>query len=182
MSKQDRIGPFFLKRRGKRGLYYVCWYDAARRQTRGFATRTDDPDVARRQLQAHAQRAGRASARQPGIVECREGHEISRDDVLLAPEQILYLATRAPRSGIYFLIQGTVVVYVGQSTRARDRVQQHAREGLIQFDRCLILPCFPGDLRAVESAYIDKLRPKFNQVRVSRVAASLCENLSGVTC
>lgn len=47
----DRAGKFFLKPRGKRGTYYICWYE--NRQTNGFSTGTTDIDQARKMLYEH---------------------------------------------------------------------------------------------------------------------------------
>lgn len=47
----DRAGKFFLKQRGKRGIYYICWYKS--RQTKGFSTGTADIESARRALYTH---------------------------------------------------------------------------------------------------------------------------------
>jgi integrase len=48
---QERAGRFFLKARGKRGIYYICWYE--RRQTKGVSTRTANLDEARQALYQH---------------------------------------------------------------------------------------------------------------------------------
>lgn len=49
----DRIGKFYLKQRGKRGLYQICWTDE-RRIPRSLSTGTADPEKAREALEAHA--------------------------------------------------------------------------------------------------------------------------------
>lgn len=164
MSEQDRAGKFFLKRRGKRGTFYVCWFDAALKQTRGITTKTADPEEARGILREHSV-LGRKVFRTPTFLD---GCELlqSAGTGLLDAERIIELALgRRDKTGIYFLIRGASVAYVGQSTRARSRVLEHAREGLIQFDRYLILPCKKEDLLTLERRYIAKLSPACNVPR-----------------
>lgn len=161
MVEQDRAGKFFLKKRGQKGTYYVCWFDAARRQTRGITTKTSDIEAARQILREHSV-LGRQVTRTPTFFD---GCELvqSVGDQLLSADRILEIALgRKERSGIYFLIRGRSVVYVGQSGRARARVLEHAREGIIDFDRYVILPCRNEDLLSLERRYIESLRPKCN--------------------
>jgi hypothetical protein len=62
--------------------------------------------------------------------------------------------------GIYFLIAGHSVVYVGQSTNVMSRMDSHARR--IKFTRYAFAP-FPREhLDLVESLYIHLLRPRHN--------------------
>lgn len=55
---QERAGRFFLKARGKRRTYYICWYE--RRQTKGVSTGTADLDEARKALYQHHLRSADA--------------------------------------------------------------------------------------------------------------------------
>lgn len=64
--------------------------------------------------------------------------------------------------GVYFLMKGEDVVYVGQSLIAINRVGIHAREGAIDFDSFSILECEERHLNMVESLYIHMLRPRYN--------------------
>lgn len=74
----------------------------------------------------------------------------------------------APECGIYFLVRGAHVVYVGQSVSLLSRVSQHRREK--QFDGVLVLPVSgpmgsrPDQARldAVEGAFIRYLRTPLN--------------------
>lgn len=63
-------------------------------------------------------------------------------------------------SGIYFLIENGVVVYVGQSTNIFNRLQSHSQKK--RFDAVTILLCSPYKLDSMESIYIHSLRPKLN--------------------
>lgn len=53
----DRAGKFFLKQRGKKGIWQICWYEG--RQTRTVSCGTSDHETARTQLFEHALRNGK---------------------------------------------------------------------------------------------------------------------------
>jgi hypothetical protein len=63
--------------------------------------------------------------------------------------------------GIYFLVDGDEVVYVGQSVDVAARVPQHTLDKT--FSRSVFLPVAASDLTAVEHAFIHLLRPKYNK-------------------
>jgi hypothetical protein len=65
-------------------------------------------------------------------------------------------------SGVYFLLYGDEIVYVGQSVNVYSRIAQHARK---LFDRYAVVPCHAGALDKLESLYIHLLRPKLNGVQ-----------------
>jgi hypothetical protein len=62
--------------------------------------------------------------------------------------------------GIYFLISGRSVVYVGQSINVMNRMADHARR--IKFTRFAFAPFQREHLDLVESLYIHLLRPRLN--------------------
>jgi hypothetical protein len=62
-------------------------------------------------------------------------------------------------TGVYFLIEGDEVVYVGQSVNVYARIAQHAAK---IFDRYAFIPCSVDALDRLESLYIHFLRPKLN--------------------
>jgi hypothetical protein len=64
-------------------------------------------------------------------------------------------------SGIYLLMQGAEVVYVGQSINVAKRIGAHI--GQKDFDRALYLPTQRKDLNRVEAAYIKKFNPIYNK-------------------
>jgi hypothetical protein len=63
-------------------------------------------------------------------------------------------------SGVYFLIDKTRVVYVGQSIKVIARVLEHV--GSKRFNQFTFIPCAVDDLDRIESLYIHMLRPPLN--------------------
>jgi hypothetical protein len=63
-------------------------------------------------------------------------------------------------SGVYFLIAGTEVVYVGQSVGVFARIQSHTQYK--NFDRFAFVPCAIDALDKLESLYIHLLEPRLN--------------------
>lgn len=68
------------------------------------------------------------------------------------------------RSAVYFLIQRSKVVYVGQSADVHVRLGDHARNNGYgrDFDRFAVLPCEPELRLGIESHYIKLFKPKYN--------------------
>lgn len=62
-------------------------------------------------------------------------------------------------SGIYFLLDGNEVVYIGQAVNVYSRIGQHANK---RFDRFTFIPCAADALNVLESLYIHCLRPRLN--------------------
>ena len=62
-------------------------------------------------------------------------------------------------SGIYFLLCGSNVVYVGQARCVYSRIPQHKDK---IFDRYAFVPCQTELLDKLESLYIHTLRPRLN--------------------
>jgi len=80
--------------------------------------------------------------------------------VLLSEDEIVSAAVPWQRSsGIYFLVSGHEVVYVGQSVNVYSRIAQHLNK---DFDRYAYVPCDVDVLDILESLYIHCLRPKLN--------------------
>lgn len=65
--------------------------------------------------------------------------------------------------GVYLLIKGNEVVYVGQSVNIPSRVGQHVRAGK-KFDRVRFLVCEKDQLNLWEGVMINLLRPKLNSL------------------
>lgn len=79
---------------------------------------------------------------------------------LLDGEQIAKLALPWQRScGVYFLVQGQEVVYVGQSVNIYSRISQHSDK---KFDKYAFVPCEAELLDKLESLYIHTLKPRLN--------------------
>lgn len=64
--------------------------------------------------------------------------------------------------GIYFLVDGGHVVYVGQSVNVPARIGSHQKEGLKKFTRTAWIPCPSHCLDLLETIYIIAIRPKYN--------------------
>lgn len=86
------------------------------------------------------------------------------------------------RCGVYFLIDGEEVVYVGQSQNCFYRVG--ARFADKKFDKVVLLPFMFEDLDYFEDYYIKKYKPKYNKISnynmnyaIDRVRKELKENL-----
>ena len=62
--------------------------------------------------------------------------------------------------GVYFLIRGSVIVYVGQSINVHQRVMRHRASK--QFDRINVIECDEKDLNSLELLYIKKFKPILN--------------------
>jgi hypothetical protein len=90
--------------------------------------------------------------------EVAQGHA----PTLLTTSQILAKAiwARPIRCGIYFLIRGGVIVYVGQTIDLHSRLVAHTKSKT--FDSWAWKAYPPGRLNAMERAYIDALMPEEN--------------------
>jgi excinuclease UvrABC nuclease subunit len=64
--------------------------------------------------------------------------------------------------GVYFLIDGATIVYVGQSINVPARVRQHQNDPQKTFDRVAVIDIAEEDLLETERYYIDLFRPKHN--------------------
>lgn len=81
--------------------------------------------------------------------------------MMLSVDEILEKAAYYERTvGVYFLISGNEIVYVGQSRNIMNRLEQHAPK--IKFTRYAFAPFEEKHLDLVESLYIHLLRPRFN--------------------
>lgn len=63
--------------------------------------------------------------------------------------------------GVYFLIEGDEIVYVGQSVNINQRLLGHFPNK--EFSRVAILPVPPDRLEDVEREYINHLAPRYNK-------------------
>lgn len=79
---------------------------------------------------------------------------------LLRAEEIADAALLwAKAIGVYFLLDGDDVVYVGQAVDVYSRIGQHKDK---RFDRYAFVPCPVDALDMLESLYIHCLRPRLN--------------------
>jgi len=67
-------------------------------------------------------------------------------------------------SGVYFLLDGDEVVYVGQAVDVYSRIGRHTEK---RFDRYAFVPCHVDALDRLESLYIHCLRPRLNGVQAN---------------
>lgn len=80
---------------------------------------------------------------------------------LLPEEEIVKISLPWEKfSGVYFLVSGNRVVYVGQSVNVYSRIDEHARDK--SFERYAYAPCSIDMLDKLESLYIHCLRPPLN--------------------
>jgi hypothetical protein len=72
-----------------------------------------------------------------------------------------------PQCGVYFLIQDSRIVYIGQSVNVHARLADHWN-GEKRFDRVYWVRCAQRDLAPLEAAYIAQFNPPLNKVQPSR--------------
>src|SRR5574343_662611 len=85
--------------------------------------------------------------------------EHARNIDLLSKADIIDASVSIPTAaGVYCLIRGGVVSYVGQSKNMLTRVSTHAASGR-QFDRVTFIPCTEDNLTELERKYIQYLNP-----------------------
>jgi len=83
---------------------------------------------------------------------------------LLNPSEIIKRATSVkPVCGVYFLITGSRIMYVGKSSRVLDRITEHVRKGSIPFEAFYFIEVPKARLSAVEDAYIKAFNPPANK-------------------
>lgn len=71
-------------------------------------------------------------------------------------------APATSQCGVYFLLRGKTVVYVGQSLAFGGRLRTHLRDGSKSFDSFYFLSVPPELLDVVESYYVHQLQPEHN--------------------
>lgn len=79
----------------------------------------------------------------------------------LMPEADIVAAARPIENvcGVYFLVKGDRVIYVGQSVNVFARIAQHKDKA---FERMAFIPCAEDMLDRLESIYIHFLMPEMN--------------------
>jgi hypothetical protein len=108
-------------------------------------------------LQVQSLRAAKSHARE----SIKHGHVDARG--LLEHETISRKALLYDHvCGVYFLLLGENIVYVGQSTNVLTRISSHQLEGAKIFDRIFVVECRQAELCHLEALYIDKFKPRYN--------------------
>jgi hypothetical protein len=69
---------------------------------------------------------------------------------------------------VYFLFDRGVVVYVGQTRTLRFRIDAHMAEGKKRFDAVAFIRCTTDQLLRIESRYIRKLVPRYNDCLIAK--------------
>ncbi|OBR54134.1 hypothetical protein A6456_37705 [Paraburkholderia tropica] len=80
--------------------------------------------------------------------------------LLTEPEILAGAMPYQPRCGVYFLIKGGRVRYVGQSINIEQRIRDHFDR--FGFESVAYIPCERSILDKMESLYIHMLRPEWN--------------------
>lgn len=95
---------------------------------------------------------------------------------LLSKKEILSNRVKLKKHpGVYFLIKGKEIVYIGSSLYLEQRVAQHhrhmrnksgKRRGQIEFDSYMLLLYDESKMKQIERAYIDSFKPHFNDTPI----------------
>lgn len=89
------------------------------------------------------------------------------DDLLSDYEIHLMAGIRKCVCGVYFLIKGDEIIYVGQSINIHQRIGDHAKSK--DFDTFTYAECNKNDLSVMEAKYITKFKPKLNYDKLGRL-------------
>lgn len=73
--------------------------------------------------------------------------------------------------GVYFLLDGGEIVYVGMTTNFTLRLKQHVDNPEKQFSRYYFHPCKLENIAMVESFYMDLFNPKYNVGKAHKIPA-----------
>jgi hypothetical protein len=145
---------------------------------------TSCPTCRKRHVQIHAdmyiaeelerlRRTLRAQTIAPLLFDTLAG-ELTDDSRLLSEEEIQIGSVdkdyKPVRSGVYFLLRYGHVVYVGQASNVKTRLQMHKADPDKDFDAYSWIPCAPEYLDTLESLYIMALRPAQNKRQPSLYA------------
>lgn len=83
-------------------------------------------------------------------------------ELLSEKEIVSHSKGSIPSSGIYFLVKGNEVVYVGQSSSVLSRIGTHILDKNKEFDAFSFMSVPKESLDILETIYIKVLNPKFN--------------------
>ncbi len=83
---------------------------------------------------------------------------------LFSESEIIEAARDHHATGVYFLIAGGRIVYIGRSHNVFSRVAEHRLTK--SFDAWHFILCKPSEVSALESAYIKKYQPPLNVIGV----------------
>lgn len=168
MVAAEKIGALRLWAPGSRGGRNPFWLLRGRINGRDIevSTKTDDHDAAvafarefeRRAVVAFDERL----AIDPDQIEM--WLDLMLEQVTKGLDQLLGLrGAPLPESGVYFLFEGNVLRYVGQSHRLAARIRFHQDERKLPFDSWAAVPVPRRFLDVVEALYIARYQPFFNR-------------------
>lgn len=81
----------------------------------------------------------------------------------VAIEQAIPVPDQPKVGGIYLLLDGDEVVYVGQSNNIHWRAVQHRHQSSKQFDRYAYIMCAETDVNTIEAYLILHFAPRYNK-------------------
>lgn len=121
---------------------------------------------------------GIGSDKWAAIAEALRRNANAEGKVFHAPDtqltEKIIVDTAVPRNGlcgIYFLVRGSSVVYVGQSINVYKRLSEHMGARIIDFDKYHVLPCAAELMDILETSYIAKFRPYWNKRLLVKTSA-----------
>lgn len=141
-----------LDQRAAEGLRYM------RRQTEAMLAEEDRRARLRQRARTKAKRAldePRDVARLQSVYFERVGRKAATHAGIVAAAFPI-----DAKCGVYFLVRGRRVVYVGQSVNIMARLATHMKEK--EFDAACYLEAAPDELDFIESFYIHALQPELN--------------------
>lgn len=145
--------PAHLYVRSRGGAPYYFWRHP--KTNREFGLGRDLPNAIAQSVEANKKLSSEKS---------NDTGRIARKVAAISHDKICAMAVPIDSAwaGVYFLVLGDVVVYVGKSTNVGARLREHRRDKVKTFDRVAYIQCDASELDHLEKAYITKLKPKHN--------------------
>lgn len=135
------------------------------RESKSFESKREAEDWAAQREALLRRKSGRTKAGKdsfllsmipPRLLQAMEGTDYSHAEIVEATIPVNLI------SGVYFLIKGKRVVYVGQSVDVFRRISKHIATGK-EFDSFNYLACGEDMLDETERRYIELLMPEWNE-------------------
>lgn len=170
---QKGVNRVRVREREPGGVLFIEWYENGKRIRKSFrqfcGTHITDKQLAVRTAQKFAERTedGDKSALADQLMSAPKkiGSELSFRERMALPADELFshrLPTE-PLCGIYFLLSGEEVSYVGQSRDVMARLAHHRRSPPAPFDAMAFQAFPPDQLDRAEAVYIDRFDPPGNR-------------------
>ncbi|MBY0474234.1 MAG: DUF4224 domain-containing protein [Nitrosomonas sp.] len=118
-------------------------------------------------------------SKKPVVFKTQVEDSTNDDDGLLTRVQIIRRSKPVkPLCGIYFLLCGSEIVYVGQSINLVERIGNHLRNDEMLFDSYYYLEVKRENMLLMERKYIEKLFPRMNKKKLKKgLKPNLCGQL-----